>query len=356
VALTAIPTFIPGGAGTVTPGNFGNLDLGPERSDETELGFDLGMFEDRMGVEFTYFGGTTRDAILARSVPPSSGFGGIADVVSGQGIQFFNAGRITKSGVEVLVRGSPIQGERFGWDLSFSVSRNSNEIKDLGSVDTVSLSSNEAHVVGYPAGSWFSRRVVSAEFDTDGKTAINLMCDDGRGGSVPCAGAPRVFLGNTSPKTEGAFTTTFTFFKNFRLNALVDFKRGYKKLDGNERVRCYLFEVCRENFFPEEFDPVHIARVQNGSSFIDEYTQDASFTKLRELALTYALPPSVANRARLNTASVTIAGRNLLTWTDYKGLEPEASFIGGSRGSTGQFEQNVLPQLQQWVLSFNLGF
>lgn len=346
-ALTAIPTFVPGGAGTVTPGNIGNEDLGPERSDEMELGLDVGLLQDRLGVEFTYFGGTTRDAILARGVPPSSGFGGT---------QFFNAGRITRSGLELLLRGSPVQRENFGWDMTFSISTNSNEIKDLGAVDTVSLGSNEAHVVGYPAGSWFSRRLVSAEFDPVTKETFNLMCDNGTGGTVACSSAPRVFLGNTAPETEGAFTTTFTFMKNFRLNALVDFKAGYKKLDGNERVRCYLFAVCRENFFPEEFDPVHVARVQNGSSFIDEYTQDASYTKLREVALTYSLPQSVAARVGMNSGSVTLAGRNLLTWTDYKGLEPEASFIGGSRGSVGQFEQNVLPQLQTWVLSFNIGF
>jgi hypothetical protein len=312
-----------------------------------ELGFDLGMLEDRVGVELTYFTGTTRDAILARNVPPSAGF---------SGTQFFNAGRIERSGLELLLRGSPVQGENFGLDLTFSVSWNSNEIKSLGAVDTVSLGANEAHVVGYPAGSWFSRRVVAADFDAAAGEAINLMCDNGAGGSVACGSAPRVYLGNTAPETEGALTTTFTFLKDFRLSALVDFKGGYKKLDGNERVRCYLFAVCRENFFPEEYDPVHVARVQNGGTYIDEYTQDASFTKLRELALTYSLPQRVVGRAGLNSGSVTLAGRNLLTWTDYKGLEPEASFIGGSRGSTGQFEQNVLPQLQQWVLTFNVGF
>ncbi len=346
-ALTAIPTYVPGGAGTVTPGNIGNQDLGPERSDELEMGLDVGLLDDRLGFEATYFGGTTRDAILARSVPPSSGYGGT---------QFFNAGRITRSGMEFMVRGTPVQSSNFSWDMTFSISKNSNKIKDLGSVDTVSLGSNEAHVVGYPAGSWFARHLVSAEFGPDGKKTTNLMCDNGSGGSVACASAPRVFLGNTAPETEGAFTTTVTFMQNFRLNALVDFKAGYKKLDGNERVRCYLFSLCRENFFPEEFDPVHVARVQGGSAFIDEYTQDASFTKLREVALTYSLPPSFAERVGVNSGSITVAGRNLLTWTDYKGLEPEASFIGGSRGSVGQFEQNVLPQLQTWVLSFNIGF
>src|SRR5690606_22085781 len=125
----------PGGSGTVTPGNIGNPDLGPERSDELELGFDVGMLNDRVSLEMTYFRGTVRDGILARDVPPSSGFGGT---------QFFNAGRIDRSGLEFMVTASPVQTENFGWDLSFSFSNSSNEIKSLDETDFVSLGSSEA--------------------------------------------------------------------------------------------------------------------------------------------------------------------------------------------------------------------
>lgn len=347
-ALTAIPTYVPGGAGTVTPGNFGNPDLGPERSDEFELGLDAGLLDDRLGVEFTYFRGTVRDGILARAVAPSSGFAGT---------QFFNAGRIDRSGLELMLRMSPIQRENFAWDMTFSISNNSNEIKSLGDgVDFVDLGGSEAHVVGHSVGAWFSRRMLSAEFDPVTGTTSDQMCDDGAGGAVACANAPRVFLGNTTPQREGAFSSTFTFLRNFRFNALVDFKGGYKKLDGNERVRCHLFALCHANFFPEEYDPVYIAQIQSGTGFIDNLVQDASFTKLRELSLTYMLPPAISGRIGAANGSVTIAGRNLLTWTNYGGLEPEASFLGGTRGTRGQWEQNVLPQLQQWVLTLNLGF
>src|SRR5690606_8249703 len=201
-ALTAIPTYVPGGAGTVTPGNIGNPDLGPERSDELELGFDVGMLNDRMGLEVTYFRGTVRDGILERAVPPSSGYGGT---------QFFNAGRIDRSGIEFMVTASPVQTQNFSWDMSFSLSNNSNEIKDLGTTDFVSLGSSEAHVVGHSIGAWYSRKVVSADFDAGSGEAINVMCDNGAGGSVDCASAPRVFLGHTTPQTEGALNSTFTF-------------------------------------------------------------------------------------------------------------------------------------------------
>src|SRR5690606_22799354 len=104
-ALTAIPTYIPGGSGTVTPGNIGNPDLGPGRSDALERGLDVGRLTDRVPLEMTYCRGTGRDGILARDGPPSSGFGGT---------QFFNAGRIDRSGLEFMVTASPVQTENFG--------------------------------------------------------------------------------------------------------------------------------------------------------------------------------------------------------------------------------------------------
>jgi len=361
-AFAALATYLAGGAGTVTPGALGNPNLGPERSYETELGFDAGFLNDRAGIEFTYYTGTTKDAILSRDVAPSTGFGGEPNVVTGKGIQYFNAGRVARNGVELLLRAQPIERENLALDLSFSIGTNTNKIKSLGTdpsgtpITFIPVGGTVAHVVGYPVGSWFSRRIVSAEFDPVAKEAINVMCDDGNGGSVACANAPRVYLGNTIPKTEGAFTGTVTLYKNFRLNALVDFKRGYKKLDGNRRVRCNLFGLCRENYFPEEFDPKVIAETQGGTAFVTNLIHDASFAKLREVALTYTLPPAWAGLVSASHASVTVAGRNLHTWTDWPGLEPEASFLGGTRGGYGQWEQNVMPQLATFITSINVGF
>jgi len=359
-AFAAIPTYRAGGAGTVTPGAFGNPDLGPERSHETELGFDAGFLDDRLGVELTYFRGMTTDAILSRDVAPSTGFGGIQNPVTGQGIQYFNAGRVARHGLELLLRAEPVQRENVGLDLSFNVGTNTNEIKSLGGTDFIPVGTYTAHKVGYAVGSWFSKRIVSADFDPVTKDAINVMCDDGNGGAVACDDplTPRVYLGNTTPKTEGAFSAALTLFRNWRLNALVDFKGGYKKLNGIDRVRCHLFDECRVNYFPEEFDPRYVAAVKGtpGSSYVNDLIRDASFTRLREVAATYTFPDSWAQRLGGSRASITVAGRNLHMWTDWPGLDPEASFNGGSRGGYGQWEQNVIPQVATFVTTFNVSF
>jgi len=348
---SAVPFFTaiagPGGSAAVTPASRGNPDLGPERGYETEFGFDAGFLQDRAGIEFTHFTGGTRNAILEEPVAPSSGY---------PGTQLVNAGKLSKNGNEIMVRATPIANGRTTWDLTFSTSTNHTKVLDLGGATFISPSANIRHTVGYPVGAWWGKKVVDATIDPTTGKATAVFCDPGPAGGAPvlCANAQPVFLGNTTPTSEGAFTSTLSFFQNFSFYTLVDFKGGYKKLDGNRRVRCHLFIECRENYFPKEFSPAIVGAVSS-SAYISDLVNDASFTKLREISLSYNLPSAFASRFGAARAAVSIAGRNLHTWTNYKGLEPEASFQGGTRGF-GQWEQDVTPQLRSFVATLRLNF
>lgn len=348
-AFDAIRTYTAAG-GFLTPSSAGNPDLGPERSTEFEAGLDAGMWNDRLAIELTYFKGNTKDAILSRQAPPSNGF---------PGLQLFNAGQVDRNGIEWIVRSTPIRGDRLALDLTLSGSTNHYNIASLGAgTDFVSLSSNVAHRVGYAPGAWWDRRVVSAGYDATTKRATNLMCDDGKGATVACASAPRVFLGNSVPTSEGSFTAGLTLFGNLRINSFLDWRGGYKKLDGNYRVRCGAFVLCRELYYPDEVeDKALLGAVQAGTAYTHHLISDASFMRLRELSATYTLPARFASTLGASRASVTIAGRNLALWTNFPGIEPEASFNGGTRGGAfGQWEQNVLPQLRQFVATVNFNF
>lgn len=348
-AFDAIRTYTAAG-GFLTPSSAGNRDLGPERSTELELGFDASLWSDRVGMEVTYFNGTTRDAILSRQAPPSNGF---------PGLQLFNAGQVDRNGLEWLLRGTPLRRENIALDLTLSGSFNGYNIASLGTgTDFVSLSSNIGHRVGYAPGAWWDRRIVSADYNATTRRATNLLCDDGNGGTVACANAPRVFLGNSVPTQEGSFSAGLTLFKNLRVNAFVDWRGGYKKLDGNYRVRCGAFVLCRELYYPDEVeDKALLGAVQAGTAFTHHLIHDASFARFRELAATYTLPNSFARRVGASRATITVAGRNLGLWTNFPGVEPEASFNGGARGGAfGQWEQNVLPQLRQFVTTVNFNF
>jgi TonB-dependent SusC/RagA subfamily outer membrane receptor len=356
-AFTSLRTYRavagPGDVSTVTPDLIGNPALGPERGREVELGFDAGLLDDRVGVEFTFYNQRITDAILLRDMPPSMGF---------PGQQYVNAGVLRNRGVELGLRANVLDTRRADLDLVVNLSTNHNKIVDLGldGLTAVQAGSFVRHVEGYPAGSWWEKRIVDAQFDATGTlVAGSAVCDDGSGGRMPCATAPLVYLGRPTPSREGAVMPTLTLFDRLRLSGMVDFKQGYHKLDGNLRVRCVLFFRCRENFYPLEYvdDPAWLAQVQSGGTYVNGLINDASFTRLRELSATYSLPEGLSRRFGASRASITLAGRNLYTWTNYTGLEPEASFLGGSRGGgSAQWEQNVTPQLQQFVTTINLTF
>ena len=336
----------PGDVPAVTAQNSGNPNLGPERGKEIELGFDAAFWNDRLGLEFTYFRKRTTDEILLKSNPPSGGF---------PGQQYINAGAVLNQGLELLVRGRPYTTDRVSVDLTFNLATNGNKIQSLQPGQTsVSPGTNLLHKVGYPVGSWFAKRVVSAQFDSVGNP-INVLCDNGLGGTVACGVAPTVFLGRTTPKVEGGFSPTVTISNRLQLSGLLDFKTGYKKLDGNTRVRCTIFIRCLENFRPLTSDPVRVAEERLGIP--DFYINDASFLRLREVAVSYTLPDAWGRAIGASRAFVSVAGRNLHTWTGYPGFDPEAMFLGGTRGGNfSAWEQATLPQLAQWVITVNLGY
>jgi TonB-dependent SusC/RagA subfamily outer membrane receptor len=351
----------PGDVATVTPLFLGNADLGPERSKEVELGFDLGALGDRIGAEVTWYRKRTVDAILDRRIAPSLGL---------PGTQPFNAGSVKNWGTELLLRGTPLQWSPVRVDLSLSIATNDSRIESLGEGmgDFVSFGTFLQHRVGYPIGSYFDQRMISTVILPNGQhDRANTLCDNGAGGTMPCAGAdliyntaddaPAVFLGRTLPKREGAFSTTITLWDRLRVYGLLDFKSGFHKLDGNIRARCTAFSRCLENWYPTQGDPLTVAGIQSGGQLVSYYINKSDFTRLRELSLSYTLPGIHAGPARFERAVITLAGRNLRLWTDYTGLDPEAFFMGGARGGNfGQWEQNAAPQLAQWVLGVNLGW
>src|SRR5690606_39235874 len=148
-AFAALRTFAavagPGGASTVTPSSPGNPDLGPERSSEFEFGFDAGLFDERVGIEFTGYRGNVRDMILITSSPPSAGF---------PGSQYTNLGGFDKWGYELMLRGRVFEMSRAALDLTVSFAMNDSKVKDLGAGNTslVESSFGIEHRVGYPVG------------------------------------------------------------------------------------------------------------------------------------------------------------------------------------------------------------
>jgi TonB-linked SusC/RagA family outer membrane protein len=364
---TLAPVAGPNGQTTLTNSTIGNPDLKPERVLGTELGFEAAMFGDRFGVDLTLYRDVSKDAILASTVAPSTAFGAST--------QYVNAGQINKQGYELALKGQILNARSYGWDMQFNVAGTKAKIIKLGSGADTSINVTGGntsvgtvgvvfHRVGYSPFDIFTYRVVSATYDPTTKKAINLMCDDGKGGTVACffpgsssLQAPLVRVGHSLPTTTGSWINTFRYSR-FRLYAMIDFQRGFRKTDTNYEQVCQVFGACLENIHPEQYDPVQVAHGQNGSGQLqDFYIRSANFAKLREVSLTFDAPTRSVRYIGAKSVSVTLTGRNLHMWTKYTGLDPENSVnADGGMSRNLATDQTEYPQLATVLLGVRLGY
>jgi TonB-linked SusC/RagA family outer membrane protein len=346
---TFTPTQGPGGTNAVTPGSIGNPDLKPERGKEIEAGFEAEVL-DRFSLDFTYFSKKTIDLIINQAIAPSSGFSGTRPM---------NLGRVDNKGIELGVTAQALRSTNYQWEIFGSIATNKDEIKDMGGVPSVITAAGQFNRVGYPISAIFTRRVVSADRDPTTGFATNVLCDGGEGQApVACATAPFVFIGTPTPKMSGSVGNTLTLFINLRLYALVDFKGGHRVFNQDQLIRCGSLlgvGVCRSNFFPQEFPTLELAEAVGTAlqtHIIDQYYQDASFAKLREVSASYTVPPRWVWGAQ--SATITLAARELHTWTDYAGLDPEANSAGSASATTAA--QASTPPLTRLIATLSLRF
>lgn len=357
--FAAIRTYTPiTGEGDLPAGSPqapGNPDLGPERGQEVEVGFDAALFNDLIGLEFTYYNQHTTDVIIEQSVAPSGGF---------SGTQFINAGEIANTGFEALLRATPYRGDNVLWDVTLNLSRNHNEVISLG-VDADFLPVGwipNRHQVGFPVDSYFRKKIVSADLDASGN-AINLMCDGGTGkqgvepGGAPvdCATAPYLYVGKPFHDWNGSFSTSVTLFDRLQLSGLLDFKYGGQLFESIKYWNCAALINHEIDYFPERYPATEVAECTYGLDYLGTTRiQDNGFTKLRELSLSYQLPETWAARVGAQGASITVAGRNLFTWTSFDGLDPETftpvNYLAGAH------TELTVPLPRSFMTTVNLTF
>jgi TonB-linked SusC/RagA family outer membrane protein len=319
------PSFITGGVGLA--------DLEPEKTREIEGGADFGFWGDRLALELTYYHKTTTDALILRRLPPSNGV---------FQTQFQNIGEVRNTGFEFLINGRVLDMRPVRFELTVNGSTTSNKIIDLGEgISAIAVTQDQDHRNGFPLGGYFGRkirgwedknndgiiqRIGCARLQANNTAACELTIDD-----------EESYLGTPFPRREISVTPAITLFEYVRLSAMFDHKGGHKLLNFTEQFRCVAFQSCRASQDPNAPQELQ-ARFAAGLLGTNAgYVEDATFTKLREVALTLSAPNRWASRVGVSGLSLTVAGRNLKTWTDYTGFDPEANEFGPAQFATDEF-------------------
>jgi hypothetical protein len=328
--------------------------------------------------------------ILQVNLPPSSGFNS----------QYQNAGRVDNHGIELTLDINPIQRDAFSWSINTQYARNRSCVKELAGAESVDLAGFTGSLVSlvepgfdgvacHPFGVFYGgdfRRFGRGEFDDDG-----VDIDATYGGTpgavyLDASGFPQYsdsyhVAGDPNPSWTGSIRNTFTLFGNLRLSGLLDISQGGEIWNGTRgALTSYGTHASTlawhgagiETAFGQgvlsgmTFDGPGLGKVVRidrrwgqagiGNGFngpFSQFLEDASFVKLRDVSLSYTIDqPFMRRRFGLSSMNLTVSGRNLKTWTDYTGIDPESNLTGQSVGRGLDYFNN--PQTRSWVISVNL--
>ncbi|MEX2467340.1 MAG: SusC/RagA family TonB-linked outer membrane protein [Gemmatimonadota bacterium] len=362
-AFAQFTTFAPlasaGGPG-VSPSNLGNPDLKPETSLEWEVGTELGLFEDRASIEFTYWNRTVTDVLVDRQFAPSGGF---------SSTQLDNIGEMKSWGVEIGTNVVAVATPDFSANLFANGSFLREEITDLGGAPPLKVGGSYPRYRQFTREGFHPGAFFGPVLDDSGETHVHL------GDCVPLTQAelntyvsqPRDpsniqsfvqdcgtpaslehFLGKPVPDWQGAFGTDLTFFGNLSLNTLFEYRFGnfqIHNLDGAFRRSHPLIgrntrqsaEVFATLINPASTTAERAAAAEEWATELVALSpydglneiHDADWLRLREVSLTFRTPVAWAERVGASSLSVGASARNLALWTKFPGTDPELDTAAG---------------------------
>ena len=326
---TWAPVSAQGGQPAVTPGNIGNPELGPERSQEIEVGMDAGLLDDRVGLEFTAYFQKTRDALLFKPFPSSQGF--TAD-------QLTNIGEIENRGIEIGLNALLYSSESFELSSNVQFATSKNEVTDMGGVADISGFGYRISE-GYPVhGAWGYELV-----GWDANTRRHSRTDE------------QMFQGQTDPKWFGSYSMRLRW-GNFTLDGMSEFRGGMVKNNfsryWSNRVRTgdeYLSLVQRPNGEPTPAsDSLYNYTTTLGYT---GFYEPADFFTVRELSVGYDLPDELLGQFGLTRSSLRFSARNLWMWSKFSGIHPETNWDGAANLRQAQ-DFDTLPPPRIFLLTF----
>ncbi len=337
-----------------TPNDVGNPDIGPERTRELEGGIDASFLSGRLGLEVTAFKARTLDALVPVNLPPSNGF---------LNARIANVGELRNSGVEAQVNAGLVRARNFDWTARVNFSSLSNKAVDLGEQTEVYTGLNSYIKTGKRFPAYY------------GKVVLNPN-------AVAAPEKADTLIGNVNPDRLWGVGTSMKFFNRFTVDAFLEHQGGfyvqnYTAYQNARRGAWYPCYDTQEKVIASYgadkkvgtaddvasalagVTALQRARCASSGYDIGFWTEKGDFTKLRFVSLTYQVP---ARLIQARNATITFAARNLVTWSDYNGGDPEVQDVADQgnladfNGTFGRRDYYQIPQPKSFVVTFRVGF
>ncbi|AYQ32916.1 TonB-dependent receptor [Runella sp. SP2] len=360
----------------------GNSNLGWETSNQTNIGADLGLWNDRVQVEVTYFNNDVNGLILSAPQAVSKGIPGNA--ILG------NVGSMYNRGLELGINATVLRKGDFSWNTSFNITSLENQVTALAQGNTdivgtthVSYETTNITRVGYSVGSLYGAKTAGVNPDNGQRIFINAKGEKVQysqvvlpgqsqwtyldGTKAPAiTGADYYLIGNALPKWYGGLTNTFKY-KNFDAAVSLSFAGGNYIMNGTRATlldqRAYNNSTEILNRWQKPGDITDIPRLvyndqlSSGSSFpVSTNAEKGDFLRLQNASLGYRIPANpVFTKLGLSTVRVYAQGSNLFLLTKYTGTDPESSVNGNSNVTPG-IEKNSVGQARTFTFGLNVSF
>jgi hypothetical protein len=337
-----------------------NPDLKWERTGQLDIGIDAGLLGNRLRVTADYYKKKTTDLLYNVAITG----------VSGYQTMLKNIGSLQNSGYEFAVESDNLAGA-FKWTTAINIAFNKNKVLELGGEPYKSLDNSEnisksedfrRLIVGEPVGVFWGYRFDGIFQNTDeanlqtGSTSpigvgLRRYKDLNDDQKVDAAN-DREILGDPNPDFFGGFTNTFSY-KGVELNVFFQFSHGnevynYDAMEleiptGGNNV----YKELANRWTPTNPSNVYPKASTNRAVLVsDRYVEDGSYLKLKTVSLSYSFP-NVKSK-HIQGIRVYVTGQNLITWTKYRGYDPEVSYRGASSLLAGE-DYGVYPQSRTFL-------
>lgn len=348
----------------------GNPFLRPERKEEFELGTDLRFLNDKLAFNFTYYQNNTKDALINIPQASSTGFD----------TYYANSGNIENKGIELDLGYTILKNKDWSVETNLNWTRNRNRVTNLSGAGSINLGGtagvSSRAVEGYPLGVLFSTPWQRLE--------SGLLKLDANGFPTPdIVAAP---IGDPNPDWRGGLGINIKY-KKWALSALAEHSQGGVVVNGTEGVLLDYGTsgaVGYESVAPQNIKTYDGKTIVSGATFRgnvsdfgggpvaldqawytslggwfgnvgEQFLEDASWTRFRELNLSYTLNSSKIKKAiGLGSFVIELSGRNLFLLSKVQGYDPDSN-VAGSTSARGVV-YFVNPPTRSYIATLKLNF